>query len=179
VGPEGRVAGEAAEHVIAKAVEETGVRESTTLVTGTARAAVHDTEQTAARDALRHEETATAETAAEDALRDGKRRGAASDLRLPGDEKPYVDVSGSPRVHHPDMVAALDSVPEEIRPGFHGWCSEIGAMNQGLHDGRTLQGGSMRTVAIGKTPPGHQQTKAACPTCSHVMKAFGVIEDAG
>ena len=102
------------------------------------------------------------------ALAGGKTRGAASELHLPGG-KTIVDVSGSARVLIPDMVDALESVPEEIRPDWHQWCSEIGCMNTALNDGEALEGGTMRTVAIGDSSPGHLMIKPACPTCSWVM----------
>jgi len=116
----------------------------------------------------------TAEGAADAALAAGKTRGAASALQLADGSPPIVDVSGSARVINPEMQAALDSIPQDLRPGFHGWCSEIGCMNQALNEGRSLAGGTMRTVAIGDSPPGHSLPKAPCPTCEGVMRLFGV-----
>jgi hypothetical protein len=96
------------------------------------------------------EDTASAAAnAADAALQAGKTRGAASALRLPGGGPLYVDISGSPRVFTPEMQSALDSVPPDIRPGWHGWCSEIGCMNQALGEKASLNDGMMDTVAIG------------------------------
>lgn len=50
---EGKAAGEAVEHVIAKAVEEAGVRESKALTADATGAVLRDAEETAARDAAR------------------------------------------------------------------------------------------------------------------------------
>jgi len=117
----------------------------------------------------------TAEQQADQALRYGKDTGAASDLTLEGETSPaYSDISGSARDMNPKMQDALDSVPEDIRPPWHGQCSEIGCMNQGLNDGVSLEGSTMNTVAIGDSAPGHGLPKIPCPTCSWVMPIFGV-----
>lgn len=119
----------------------------------------------------------TAQDAANDALEGGQTRGAASRLTLPDGGDSITDVSGSPRSINPDMQSALDSVPEDVRAPWHGYCSEIGCMNEALKQGRSLAGGEMETVAIGDSAPGHLEPKPACGSCSWVMDIFGVAED--
>ncbi|NRF13130.1 toxin TcdB middle/N-terminal domain-containing protein [Vibrio coralliilyticus] len=109
---------------------------------------------------------------ADDALAAGKKRGAASQLDVEG--QTFKDVSGEHGIIHPKLQHALDTTPTSQQSKTHGFCAEIGCINQALKAGVDPAGGKMTTVAIGKTPPGHGKDKAACSTCSHVMHKFGI-----
>lgn len=88
--------------------------------------------------------------------------------------KTFTSVSGNNTDIHSKLQKALDTVPTSQRSPTHGHCSEIGCINKALKAGVNPAGGNMKTVAIGKTKPGHGADKAACSTCSHVMHKFGV-----
>ncbi|WP_160290452.1 toxin TcdB middle/N-terminal domain-containing protein [Pseudoalteromonas luteoviolacea] len=109
---------------------------------------------------------------ADDALAGGKNRGAASYLEVDGQF--FSGVSGSKINYHPKLKKALNSVPKSQQSPTHGYCSEIVCINKSLQSGVDPAGGNMKTVAIGKTKPGHGLDKDACSTCSHVMHKFGV-----
>ena len=105
----------------------------------------------------------------------GKERGAVSRMDLTDGGPPIYGESGSARVFHPDMQAALDSLPSGIRKmRISGGCAEIACINDALTAGRSPAGAVIETRAVGKTPPGHGRPKAPCPTCARVLPHFGV-----
>jgi hypothetical protein len=66
----------------------------------------------------------------------------------------------------------LESVPEEIRPEFHGCCGEINALSKALNAGSDVSGATMSSVRAAGGGAGKVMTP--CPTCSYVTDKLGV-----
>ncbi|TNH04333.1 PAAR domain-containing protein [Testudinibacter sp. TR-2022] len=115
----------------------------------------------------------SAEKSADIALSNGKLRGAAAELKVNG--RTYTDISGSNTPMHPSMQTALDNVPIKERAPWHGYCAEIGCMNQALYAGQSLKGARGRAVNIGTSGKGHNTPKKPCSTCSNVATQLGVL----
>ncbi|MEV1006506.1 DUF6531 domain-containing protein [Streptomyces sp. NPDC049881] len=78
---------------------------------------------------------------------------------------------------HPDVQAAYDRVPQNIRlPGNqHGRCGEAEALTNALNAGVDPRGGTMAAVqvrAVGNDV--HGDPKVICPSCAHVLDQFGI-----
>jgi RHS repeat-associated protein len=115
-----------------------------------------------------------AQETADAALASGRTSGAASGLSVNGQVFTDVSNQSGPRVLNSTVQDALDGVPLGQRSAFHGECAEIGCLSQAFNAGENPRGGTMGTVAIGVTSPGHGLPKAACPSCRVVMDTLGV-----
>jgi len=111
------------------------------------------------------------------ALAAGRTSGAAAELRVGGEV--FIDVStgGAARTLHPDVEAAYEQVPLEMRAPWHGHCAEAGCLSQALNAGVDPAGGSSRAVNIGNSGKGHGTAKPTCSSCSYVLDLFGVKHD--
>jgi len=115
-----------------------------------------------------------AKEAADLALAGGRTSGAAAELRVGGRAFTDVSTGGAERVLHPEVQAALDSVPYGMRAPWHGACAEMGCLSQAFEAGLDPAGGIMHAVAIGTSNPGHGLPKMICSSCMAVMEQFGV-----
>ncbi|WP_289922374.1 DUF6531 domain-containing protein [Streptomyces sp. S.PB5] len=78
---------------------------------------------------------------------------------------------------HPDVQAAYDRVPHDIRPtgNQHSRCGEAEALSSALHAGADLRGSVMASVDVRAAGnPKHGAPKAPCPSCQHVLDQLGI-----
>ena len=111
--------------------------------------------------------------AADAAQAGGKTGGAAAEFRVGG--QTFVDVSGSGTPIHPEVQEALDSVPEDMRPPWHGWCAEPGCVSQALNAYLDPSTGSMTAYQIGDVNPevAHGEVRPPCTSCEVLRDWFG------
>lgn len=109
--------------------------------------------------------------------------------RLPGAAAELVTRSG--RVYrsgstavkvdpHPAMRYVLDKVKPSRRPGFHGHCAEVNAINKALNAGDNPVGGRIRVVTVrerfdGKIWRRFGDPLPPCNSCKVVLEDFGII----
>ncbi|MGV9453588.1 DUF6531 domain-containing protein, partial [Streptomyces sp. NPDC003635] len=78
---------------------------------------------------------------------------------------------------HPDVQAAYDRVPMELRPAGnqHGRCAEPEALSRAMNAGVDPRGGVSAAVEV-RAPgnPRHGTPKAPCSSCQHVLDQFGI-----
>jgi RHS repeat-associated protein len=87
----------------------------------------------------------------------------------------YPGRSGFPGEPHPAVQEALDGVPENVRPPFHGECAEIDSLSQALDAGDHVAGGVVSTARVrGPNSPAHGTAIPPCPSCQHVLDKMGV-----
>jgi RHS repeat-associated protein len=113
-----------------------------------------------------------AKKTADAALDSGRTSGGASGLSVNGQVFTGVSNQGPARVLNSTLDDALNAVSNPSK--YHGHCAEISCLNQALSAGVDPSGGTMRTVAIGTSNPGHGLQKVACSSCAAVMKTLGV-----
>ncbi|RMI31581.1 YwqJ-related putative deaminase, partial [Streptomyces triticirhizae] len=78
---------------------------------------------------------------------------------------------------HPDVQAAYDRVPQDIRlPGNqHSRCGEAEALTNALNAGVDPRGGTMAAVNVrAEGNPRHGEIKPVCDSCQHVLDQFGI-----
>ncbi|RMI25797.1 YwqJ-related putative deaminase, partial [Streptomyces triticirhizae] len=78
---------------------------------------------------------------------------------------------------HPDVQAAYDRVPQDIRlPGNqHSRCGEAEALSNALNAGVDPRGGSMAAVNVRAAENSrHGEPKEICASCAHVLDQFGI-----
>lgn len=105
----------------------------------------------------------------------GRTTGVASALRV-GD-RVFTDVStgGAPRTLHPAVEAALDRVPNSLRPRFHTMCAEPGCLSQAFEAGLDPRGGASAAVRIrGVGKAAHGTLRTACPSCATILDELGI-----
>lgn len=172
---EARLAAAAAEGIIAKAARD-AFPEAEQL-------AAHDAAATAAQDLSKQTAQAIipnaqgaartpAQIAADAAATAGKASGATAQFEVDG--RTFVDVSGSSTPLAPEVKAALDSVPMELRPKWHGGCAEPRCVSKALRARLDPSKGVMGAVQIGdngRVP--HGALKPPCPSCQVLRKVFG------
>jgi YwqJ-like deaminase len=87
----------------------------------------------------------------------------------------YEGVSGSGVAPADSVQEALDSVPEDIRPGFHGECAEIQCISQAVQAEDPVEGGDMAAARVrGPNSPAHGTPIEPCASCAWVMGRFGI-----
>ncbi|WP_170184670.1 RHS repeat-associated core domain-containing protein [Streptomyces sedi] len=80
---------------------------------------------------------------------------------------------------HPDVQAAYDRVPQDVREALqgnqHGRCGEAEALTNALNAGVDPRGGTMAAVEVrAANNPKHGVPKEICPSCAHVLDQFGI-----
>ncbi|WP_394814639.1 RHS repeat-associated core domain-containing protein [Streptomyces chisholmiae] len=80
---------------------------------------------------------------------------------------------------HPDVQAAYDRVPTEVRQALqgnqHGRCGEAEALTNALNAGVDPRGGTMAAVEIRASGNArHGDPKVICPSCAHVLGQFNI-----
>ncbi|MEU8979096.1 DUF6531 domain-containing protein [Streptomyces sp. NPDC048309] len=106
---------------------------------------------------------------------------SAAGLVAPGHKTPFTGASikggGSHPNLHPDVQAAYDRVPQELRPAGnqHGRCGEAEALSDAMHAGVDPRGGVMASVDVRAAGnPKHGAPKAPCSSCQHVLDQLGI-----
>jgi RHS repeat-associated protein len=131
---------------------------------------------TAARDAA--ERRADLEQARPGANKNTRPTSAAG-LSVPGHKQPFDGASikgGGEHDLHPDVRAAYDRVPDDVRVGGqHGKCGEAEALSNAMKAGVDPRGGVMAAVNV-RAPgnPAHQRPKEPCSSCKNVLDQFGI-----
>ncbi|MFG3100260.1 DUF6531 domain-containing protein [Streptomyces sp. NPDC048182] len=104
---------------------------------------------------------------------------SAAGLSVPGHKKPFDGASikgGGEHDLHPDVKAAYDRVPEDVRAGGqHGKCGEAEALSKAMKAGVDPRGGVMHAVNV--RAPGneaHKMVKPPCPSCANVLDQLGI-----
>ena len=102
----------------------------------------------------------------------GKTSGVAGEFRVGG--QTLVDVSGSQTPIRPEVQEALDSVPENLRPKWHGGCAEPRCVSQALDAGLDPSTGSMTAYQIGDVNPQvpHGGVRSPCASCEVLRDWF-------
>jgi hypothetical protein len=86
----------------------------------------------------------------------------------------YAGRSGFRRAVDPRVRAALDSVPEAVRPAFHGRCAEIDCLNQAIADGGDVTSSVVSTARVrGLASAAHGTPIQPCRSCEWVLKQLG------
>ncbi|HKF75859.1 MAG TPA: YwqJ-related putative deaminase [Candidatus Dormibacteraeota bacterium] len=79
---------------------------------------------------------------------------------------------------HPDLQAALESVPANQREPWHAQCAEIQTINSALNSGMTpqdLNGSVISAVQVRNTgDPAHGIPRDPCRSCQPVLDFFGI-----
>ncbi|MEV8319063.1 DUF6531 domain-containing protein [Streptomyces sp. NPDC059900] len=106
---------------------------------------------------------------------------SAAGLSVPGHKTPFTgaNAKGGPDVQHdlhPDIKAAYDRVPENLRAGNqHGKCGEAEALSNAKKAGVDPRGGVMAAVNVRASGnAAHQTPKPICDSCKHVLDELGV-----
>jgi hypothetical protein len=118
--------------------------------------------------------------AAEEASAAGANRGVAATLQV--GSRLITDWSttarywiGAPTFNHPDVQAALNSVPIWLQSDFHGYCAEIGCINQALYFGVNPSGGFIVPVLVRAMGNPYLGTwEPPCSTCRIILPVFGI-----
>jgi RHS repeat-associated protein len=104
---------------------------------------------------------------------------SAAGLSVPGHRQTFDGASikgGGDHDLHPDIRAAYDSVPADVRAGGqHGKCGEAEALSNAMKAGVDPRGGVMAAVDV--RAPGndnHLKPKPPCPSCKHVLDDLGI-----
>ncbi|MCL7424173.1 DUF6531 domain-containing protein [Streptomyces sp. YS415] len=104
----------------------------------------------------------------------------ASGLSVPGQHGPFTGASikgGGNHNLHPDVQAAYDRVPLEVRPAGnqHGRCAEAEALSNAMNAGVDPRGGISAAVDVRAAGnPKHGAPKPPCSSCQHVLDQFGI-----
>ncbi|MBW5425507.1 hypothetical protein GKQ77_28780, partial [Streptomyces sp. BG9H] len=134
--------------------------------------------ETAARDAARRR-------ADEEQARPGAskktRPTSAAGLSVPGHETPFTGASvkgGGNHDLHPDIQAAYDDVPLDIRQrmgGQHGRCGEAEALSDAMKAGVNPRGGVMAAVNVrAEGNAAHGTPKPPCESCADVLGRLNI-----
>ncbi|MEW2302232.1 DUF6531 domain-containing protein [Streptomyces sp. NPDC006655] len=106
---------------------------------------------------------------------------SAAGLVAPGHKTPFTGASikggGDHPNLHPDVQAAYDRVPEDLRPAGnqHGRCGEAEALSDAMHAGVDPRGGVMASVDVRAAGnPKHGAPKPPCSSCQHVLDQLGI-----
>ncbi|WPO72127.1 DUF6531 domain-containing protein [Streptomyces sp. KN37] len=105
---------------------------------------------------------------------------SAAGLTVPGHPQTYSGASikgGGDHNLHPDVQAAYDRVPMELRPtgNQHGRCGEAEALSNAMNSGHDPRGGVSAAVDVRAAGnPKHGVPKAPCSSCQHVLDQFGI-----
>ncbi|MFF4634397.1 DUF6531 domain-containing protein [Streptomyces olivaceus] len=104
---------------------------------------------------------------------------SAAGLSVPGHNRTFDGASikgGGDHDLHPDVRAAYDRVPEDVRVGGqHGKCGEAEALSDAMKAGVDPRGGTMAAVDV--RAPGnanHHKVKPPCASCENVLEQLGV-----
>ncbi len=101
-------------------------------------------------------------------------------LTVPGHQGTFSGASlkgGGNHSLHPDVQAAYDRVPMELRPvgNQHGRCGEAEALSNAMNAGHDPRGGVSAAVDVRAAGnPKHGVPKAPCSSCQHVLDQFGI-----
>ncbi|MEU6826272.1 DUF6531 domain-containing protein [Streptomyces atriruber] len=101
-------------------------------------------------------------------------------LTVPGHQGTFSGASlkgGGNHSLHPDVQAAYDRVPTELRPvgNQHGRCGEAEALSNAMNAGHDPRGGVSAAVDVRAAGnPKHGVPKAPCSSCQHVLDQFGI-----
>jgi hypothetical protein len=107
---------------------------------------------------------------------------SSAGLSVPGHQGTFSGASvkggGDHPNLHPDVQAAYDRVPQEIRERVgnqHGRCGEAEALSDAMRAGVDPRGGAMAAVEV-RAPgnPKHGVPKPPCESCQHVLDQLGV-----
>ncbi|MFJ7771827.1 DUF6531 domain-containing protein [Streptomyces sp. NPDC097107] len=105
---------------------------------------------------------------------------SAAGLSVPGHNQPFHGASikgGGEHDLHPDVRAAYDRVPEDMRAvaGQHGKCGEAEALSYAMKAGVDPRGGTMAAVDV-RAPgnPNHHKIKPPCDSCKNVLEQLGI-----
>ncbi|MFD3576359.1 DUF6531 domain-containing protein [Streptomyces sp. NPDC058644] len=105
---------------------------------------------------------------------------SSAGLVVPGHQGTFSGASikgGGNHNLHPDVQAAYDRVPMELRPagGQHGRCGEAEALSNAMNAGHDPRGGVSAAVDVRAAGnPKHGVPKAPCASCQHVLDQFGI-----
>ncbi|SFD44075.1 DUF6531 domain-containing protein [Streptomyces aidingensis] len=106
---------------------------------------------------------------------------SAAGLSVPGHPQTFSGASikgGGNHNLHPDVQAAYDRVPTDIKQrmgGQHGRCGEAEALSDALHAGVDPRGGTMAAVNVRASGnDAHGTPKPPCPSCKDVLEQFGI-----
>ncbi|MEU8744520.1 DUF6531 domain-containing protein [Streptomyces parvulus] len=104
---------------------------------------------------------------------------SAAGLSVPGHNRTFDGASikgGGDHDLHPDVRAAYDRVPEDVRVGGqHGKCGEAEALSNAMKAGVDPRGGTMAAVDV--RAPGntnHHNRKPPCASCKNVLEQLGI-----
>jgi RHS repeat-associated protein len=101
---------------------------------------------------------------------EGVNRGAAGALTVDGDTFTGRSTGAGGGALDPRVQAAYDAIPENQRtPGFHSKCAEGRCVSAALQAGVNPNGGVIAAADIRRGVP-----KAPCPSCSIMLKRFGI-----
>jgi RHS repeat-associated protein len=104
---------------------------------------------------------------------------SAAGLSVPGHNRTFDGASikgGGEHDLHPDVRAAYDRVPENVRVGGqHGKCGEAEALSNAMKAGVDPRGGTMAAVDV-RAPgnPNHHKIKPPCDSCKNVLDQLGI-----
>ncbi|MGP3926321.1 DUF6531 domain-containing protein [Streptomyces sp. 8N616] len=106
---------------------------------------------------------------------------SSAGLAVPGHQQTFNGASikgGGNHNLHPDVQAAYDKVPAEIKEqmgGQHARCGEAEALSNALNAGVNPRGGVMAAVNV-RAPgnPAHGTPKPPCPSCQDVLNQFEI-----
>lgn len=103
-------------------------------------------------------------------------RGAAGAIELPEGVFTGRSTGAGGGALNPEVQAAFDAVPANLRSPFHGKCCEARALSEIKNAGINPAGGRSIARTVGGAK--HGAIKAACTSCEWVLRFFGVIDGA-
>ena len=119
----------------------------------------------------------SASMAEANAARDaGFKRGVANALETSGGTFTGRSTGAGGGPVRPDVQAAYNAVPPELRSRYHGKCAEPRAISNALDAGVDPAGGTSFARLVGG--PNHGAPKPACPSCQWVLNFLGIKDGA-
>ncbi len=104
---------------------------------------------------------------------------AAAELRI-GD-KVYKDFSrhrteAEVGALHPDLKNALNDAKQNLPklPAWHGFCAEVGCVDQALKEGSDITQGYSKAVHVVRNSDNHGKPNPACPSCESMLTSLSV-----